>query len=301
MVSIARLQPGYRRGFAPRDGVSLYPQLHKGLIHYYVPGRGNTGNLLRDGRNNRFPGVFNSTTLPVWDKTTNVQGSQHVLNWTSDIANTYINCGDITDFQFQHDRPWTTVSCGQLNDSANQHSIVAHWGNESFQGRQFLIRTTAADPAGMQVFINGSLAFTAPAVSPVGDWLLWATVNDGTGASGGLDFRVYNAVGALLDATAGQAASTDIVLTTSVELWGRTNADPMFGLGGPVYFYNRALVDAELRIIAADSLAPVRLALGFVGMPVVSAGGTILKRFATMQGGIGANLTTGNMSGGMNA
>lgn len=33
----------------------------------------------------------------------------------------------------------------------------------------------------------------------------------------------------------------------------------------------------------------------------VAAGGAMLKRFATMQGGIGANLTTGNMSGGMNA
>ncbi len=267
-------QPSYLNGWAPEHGAPLHDSVAD-VFGGWVPQLGHQGQGLLDitGRND---GAFSDATLPNWGIDNIGQGG-NTLIWDSDVTDSGIDLGDITEFRFERLKAWTTVSSFVLTElTSDQRNIIRK--REASNTRQMMIRASAANPSNIEVFKDTTQYFDSTATLNANEQYTIAVTNDGL-ASPTIALLVHDSIGRLLSKqTTANSVADESDLTEEVRLWGGETSDDFQGYGGPVYFYRRVLADAECALIARDNLAPVRLKRFVFGSQAAAVGNTLVMR-----------------------
>ena len=247
-----------------------YPFLRRGLRAAYTPSSGPSGRALHNSVRTDPPADFLHPTTPTWRPSRLGQS----LEWASDVNNSCIDVGDLTDFRFDANDEWTAIAIGLLTDTAaDDRSIIAKWNVSTSSNRQLLLRTDlGAAPTDVEVRMNNSaLSFSSGLVVELNTFYAFCLANH----LGTVTLNIYEAFnGNLLDTSSGTAANA-ATQTNPIQLWGRTNNDEWRGIGGPVYLYTRALNDYEQQLIARIPHAPLHRKRPVRGFVPAGAGQTI--------------------------
>ena len=246
------LPASYANGFAPRDGMPLYPELWRGCVGAWNPGLGPTGLTLRD-----WSGFGNHCTLTNMDPGT---------DWVTSQGRYALDFDGVNDRASTID--WKSQPLGNVNVSfgarvifnsaASGLRIFAGFGTDAIGGRQgyYLYRTSTGFP--ICEFGSGMGAATGSSVLAIGQEYHFCGTYDGA------TNRLY-----VDGVQVASAAFSTANLTGSNFFIGCINA---FGTG-PSYFENckiqeasvwaRTLSPNEIRILAsrrgiAYELAPRR-------------------------------------------
>lgn len=167
------LPPGFAHGFAPRDGVPLYPKLWKGCIGAYAPCLGPTGTRLFDWSQYRRHGTLTNATVDTAWKTS---WNQWCMN--ADGTNDYvIATGYPTSMTTVSVSCWTYTPTGTPAFSATLFSLPA----DSAAGDRGLdmfyssgLRTA--------IYVGGSSFFITHALDPSAKWHHVCATFDGNAA-----------------------------------------------------------------------------------------------------------------------
>ncbi len=269
MMFDASISPSYETGYAQRgDGPPLHPSLQHEFAHGWNPNLGASGNTLFDVAGSA-DSTLNSATRPVWGSTRIVHGDRWMLNWDGNTNNSYHTPGNLADFKFEEAKRWTIGVFGLMNATGDQRSIFAMWGSPS--NRQSLMFATDADPAAVQVHINNDEKITSSTVLVHAQWFsTWLTCN-GTATTNDLELKTFDFLGKELSSDLGTHGGDASGINESLLFFGRTSSDEWRGFAGAVYCWTRKLADEEIRIVAADSEAPLRLAEPDFALPSVVA------------------------------
>lgn len=262
MALPASLQrPSYAMGYARSGSLSASPHLWQGLFGAWSPTIGRQGTRLHD-LVGRYPFEFDVATSPVWGHVASLPQSGPVVTWDR-TAGSGLNAGDIQDFRFLSAEPWTLTFVYRINNtSVDNCTLIAKWAGSSTFKQLFIHVGFGTAPQEIVVFLAGAARITTANFVELNTWYCSAITNDGTGAAGGL--RIANFAvpsGVLLNSGTGQHASDASNLTADVRLAMKdvSGNDIMDGSISATYFHQRVLDDGEVREIAQDDIAPLRL------------------------------------------
>lgn len=235
------LKGSYYNGFAPRDGMPLYPSLWKGCVGAWAPCLGPTGLALRD-----WSGYGNHGTLTnmVADSDWAVNGGSYCLDF--DNTNDYVDCGTSSLLGFTGA---FSVSCwfrtffvSDYQNFASKHTGATGWIVGVYLSKVF-----------MQV---DSTFNTAGATPTVNTWTHFASTYDGS------TIRCYMNAGT--PDTIASSAPTLNSTAMRIGAYSTTATAPMNGQIDDFRLYNRCLSPNEIALLAsrrgiAYDLAPFRI------------------------------------------
>ena len=233
------LRGSYHNGFAPRDGMPLYPSLWRGCVGAWAPCLGPTGTTLRD-----WSAYKNHGTLTNMDPATDwvVNGASYCLDF--DNTDDYIDCG--TNSLFGFTGPFS-VSCWFRTFVVFDYVVFA---SKHAGATGWIVGCSSS-----KVFCQINSTFNANGSTPaVNTWTHFAGTYDG------VTIRCYMNAGT--PDTIASSAPTANATAMRIGAYSTTATAPMNGQLDDVRLYNRCLNPNEIAILArrrgiAYDLAPM--------------------------------------------
>lgn len=236
------IRGSYYNGFAPRDGMPMYPSLWRGCVGAWAPCLGPSGLTLRD-----WSAYKNHGTLTNMDPNTDwiISGGRYCLDFdgTNDGVPTTLSTlsGDFT------------LSCWIFRRSGSQQVFI---GKDISGSRNFTVWVNFAEAGttttGTVTFFNNVTGSNADAfgaesnVTPLNTWTHIAITRQGTTGStfaNGLLIRSKSAI------TASGFTGSSVINFGRRAFVGFEN--PFDGQLDDVLFYNRALSPNEIALLAS--------------------------------------------------
>lgn len=245
------LRGSYYNGFAPRDGMPLYPSLWQGCVGAWAPCLGPTGLQIRDWAPYRITGTATNTATTFWG----ISGGRHALLF--DGTDDYVSLGINSPLNITS----KLTICAWVNTTASavQYPFASGLGS-GFTGYALGINIGAGGSSGSGKlgFWNGASWFGTSSSSGVNDgtWRLLTVMNDGS--------STYLYLGTTLVTSGAHSAPTSN--TTAEQRIGcrESLTGPFNGYIGEIRVYNRVLQVKELSVLyqrlgIAYDLAPMRV------------------------------------------
>jgi hypothetical protein len=226
--------PGtYANGFAPRDGIPLFPELWRGCVGAWNPGLGPTGLTLRD-----WSAYKNHGTLTNMDPGTDWVASEGRYALDFDGSNDYVTMGSPSILRINSS---VTVSAWVLPRLTSQLGIAVHGsGAQVYFGLIF----SAVSNQKLSFWNSGSAAITAPNTTPLNEWVHFA----GARSSVGVELFINGQSVATAAGSSGNgSASLEMVLGRFGSFGGYTSSSQI----AEVSIHNRALSPNEIRLLAS--------------------------------------------------
>lgn len=223
------IRGSYYNGFAPRDGMPLYPSLWRGCVGAWAPCLGPTGLTLRD-----WSGYGNHGTLTnmAADSDWVVHGGAYCLDF--DNTDDGVNCGSTNRFAFTSAFSFScwfrtflvsdyVLFCGRFQDVANTGFLCGVYLSKVFFQLNTVLNTAGATPT-------------------VNTWTHYAATWDGS------TIRVY------MNAGIPDTAATTSLSAPSTSMWIGNYASPtiapMNGQLDDIRLYNRVLNPNEITLLS---------------------------------------------------
>ena len=244
--------PGsYANGFAPRDGMPLYPELWRGCVGAWAPCLGPTGLTLRD-----WSGYQNHGTLTNMDAGSDWVASNKGTTLDFDGVNDFVDCGTRL----------TTAVANALSVSMwvrcrSRASLQYVFANVNASGADCnvgLIFGLTANKLGWTQSAASQDAVSAGSITD-GDWHHVCATRSGT--TGAWRIGLYiDGSGAVTTTTVNQIASGSVTGTLVIGRAGSFNG--LYGniIVGDVRLYNREITHRETLLLASHPSAAYMIA-----------------------------------------